>query len=200
MKSLNMVMIGVCLAAVAIAQEIPPASVPADIEVVKKSWRREVINLALGVDPNKVHDEYREAVRAQKQADEYNKKKPAGEPAVRPKSPTPKPNQLPPSGLIERFYYQAKIKNIGAKTIKSVVWEYVFFDPETRAELSRFQCTDKLKLGPGKSAELLMNSPTPPYSVIDVRKADKGQQQFIEQFVITRIEYSDGSIWQSSQN
>jgi hypothetical protein len=107
---------------------------------------------------------------------------------------------LPPSGLIERFYYQVKIKNLGSKTMKSIVWEYVFFDPETRTELSRFQCTDKLKLGPGKSADLLMNSPTPPSSVIDVRKTDKGPQQFIEQIVIARIEYSDGSIWQNPQN
>jgi hypothetical protein len=200
MKTLNMVMLGVCLASLAVAQEIPATSVPSDIEVLKKSWHRELINLALAVDPLKVHDEYREAVNAQKEADKYNKKKPAGEPAVRPKSPTPRPSDLPPSGLIERFYYQAKIKNIGSKTMKSIVWEYVFFDPETKTELSRFQCTDKVKVGPGKSAELLMNSPSPPSSVIDVRKADKGQQLFIEQFVITRIEYSDGSVWQNTQN
>jgi hypothetical protein len=200
MKTLKIVMIGVCLASIAMAQEIPTTSVPADIEVVKKSWRRELINLALGVDPLKVHDEYQQAVHAQKEADKYNKKKPAGEPAVRPKTPVPKPSDLPPSGLIERFYYQVKIKNIGNKTMKTVVWEYVFFDPETKAEISRFQCTDKVKIGPGKSADLLMNSATPPSSIIDVRKADKGQQQFIEQIVIARIEYNDGSFWQNPQN
>jgi hypothetical protein len=199
MKTLKMVMIGVCLASIAVAQEIPATSGPADIEVLKKSWRRELINLALDVDPLKVHEEYRDAVNAQKEADKYNKKKPAGEPVMRPKTPVPKPNDLPPSGLIERFYYQVKIKNTGSKTMKSVVWEYVFFDPETKTELSRFQCSDKFKLGPGKSADLLMNSPTPPSSVIDIRKADKGQQ-FIEQIVIARIEYSDGSVWQNPQN
>jgi hypothetical protein len=200
MKTLKIVMIGVYLASAAIAQEISTTSVPPDIEVLKKSWHREIINPALGVDPFKANREHNEEVQTQKKIDEYNKKKPAGATQMPPKATMSQPSQSRSSGLIERFYYQAKIKNIGNKTIKSITWEYVFFDIETKVEISRFQCEDKRKINPGKSADLLMNSPTPPASILDIKKADKGQQLFIEQFVIARIEYSDGSVWQNPQN
>jgi hypothetical protein len=193
MKTLSTVMIGVCLTAIAAAQNMPT---PPDMEILNQSWHREVINTKLNADPFKVNDQTREILLSQKQPSEINPKKPDTTRAVQPKAPSTKAPTSGSGRRFETYFYRAKVKNIGDKTIKSIAWEYVFINPETKAEISRFQCASRIKIHPGKSGDLSMNASVPPSNVIDAGKASQGQERFIERIIISRIEYSDGSVWQ----
>lgn len=195
MKVLNIVMIGALLAAIVPAQD-SRNNAPPGMEVLNKSWRREVINTKLNVDPFRVNDQTREVLMSQKQPGEVNPKRPDTQRAVQPRTPSSKAPTSGSGRRIETYFYRAKVKNNSDKTIQTVAWEYVFINPDTKAEISRFQCSNKIKINPGKSGDLIMKASVPPSNLLDVTKLDKGQEQFIEQIIISRIEYRDGSIWQ----
>jgi hypothetical protein len=201
MKLLSIMMIGICLTASATAQNPSTQSTPPDIEILSKSWRKATLLTKLDRDPFEANDQQRDEMLEQKKATEYNARRSSGEKPVRPETPDSKQPTVEiakdPSVI---YYYQTKIKNTGAKTIKSVDWVYVFIDAESKEEVTRFQCLSKVKINPGKSSNLIMNAPSPPSNVVNVKKVEKGQTQFIEQIVISRIEYNDGSIWQPPQN
>jgi hypothetical protein len=196
MKLLNLVMTGALLTAIVPAQNSSPISTPSDVEILNQSWRREVINTKLNADPFKVNDQTREALMAQRQPREVDPKKPDTTRAVQPKAPSSKAPTSGSGRRFETYFYRAKVKNTGAKTIKAIDWYYVFINPDTKAEISRFQCASKIKINSGKSADLSMNASAPPSNLIDAGKAHQGQEQFIERIIISRIEYSDGSVWQ----
>lgn len=205
MKVLNAVMTGALFSTIVAAQNSSNISTPPDTEILNKSWHREVINPALDKDPFKVSDPFRDAPSPQKQPNpakqqgENAVKKPSAPRPVQPRAPVAPPSPSVPKGRFETYFYQVKVKNTGDKTIRAVAWEYVFIDPETKKDINRFVCLNKVKINPGKSGDLIMSASTPPSNLIDARKADKGQQRFIEQIVISRIEYSDGSVWQRPQ-
>jgi len=97
---------------------------------------------------------------------------------------------------VDRFAYQAKIQNAGAKAIEIVFWEYQFVDPSTRA-LTRRQFLCGVKIKPDKEKELQASSLLGPSDVISAASlGDKPENLFQEKVVINRVEYADGSIWQ----
>jgi hypothetical protein len=196
MKIVRISLIALSLTTSVLAQGAAQVSAPPNMEILNKNWRREVINTKLNTDPFKVNDQSREVLMAQRQPTELTPKKPDVQRAVQPKPPSSK---APTSGFGRRFetyFYHAKVKNTGEKTIRAIVWGYAFLNPDTRTEIVRFQCDSKIKIGPGKSGDLIMNTSTPPSNLVDAGKTAKGQAQFLEQIIISRIEYSDGSVWQ----
>ena len=196
MKILNIVLTGALLTLTVQAQDSAGHSAPPDMEILNKSWRREVINTKLNTDPFRVNDQTREVLLSQRQPGESNPKKPDAQRSVQLKTPSSKAPSSGSGRRVETYFYRAKVKNTGDKTIRSIAWEYIFINPETKVEISRFQCLNKIKINPGKSANLMMSAAAPPSNIVDVSKLDKGQEQFIERIIISRIEYSDGSIWQ----
>lgn len=201
MNPLSIVMIGICLTVIAAAQTPSAPSTPPDVEILSKSWRRGTLQSKLDKDPFEANDQQRDEMLEQKKATEYNARRSAGEKPLRPETPDSKQPTVEiakdPTAI---YYYQTKMKNIGTKTIKSVDWAYVFVDSQSKEEMVRFQSLSKVKINPGKSSDLSMSASTPPSNVVDASKAAKGKEQFIEQIVINRIEYSDGSVWQRPQN
>jgi hypothetical protein len=196
MKILNIVMMGALLTAIVPAQDSTNHSAAPGMEILNKSWRREVINTKLNTDPFRINDQTREVLMSQKQPSDVNPKKPDAPRAVQPKKPSSKAPTSGSGHRIEVYFYRAKVKNNSDKSIRTVAWEYVFINPDTKAEITRFQCSNKVKINPGKSSDLIMNASAPPSNLIDVTKINKGQEQFIERIIISRIEYSDGSVWQ----
>jgi len=67
------------------------------------------------------------------------------------------------------FVYRVRIRSYSAKVIKAVVWDYVFIDPETNAELTRHNFYSEEKLSPGKTKLLVATSPRPPTRVISAK-------------------------------
>ena len=94
------------------------------------------------------------------------------------------------------FMYKVSIRNTGAKAIKSLDWDHVFFDAETKAETGRHQFTGDEKIAPGKQKEFRVFASLPPSSTISVHKLQKRERETLgETVVIVRVEYADGSVW-----
>ena len=98
------------------------------------------------------------------------------------------------------FLYKTSVQNTGAKIIKTIDWDYVFFDTNTQAEMGRRQFTSDEQIGPGKTRELKFFIAGPPTRTISVSSLNKNERDSLgEAVVIVRIEYADGSSWQHPQ-
>jgi hypothetical protein len=94
------------------------------------------------------------------------------------------------------FTYKVSIKNNATKPIKSIDWDYVFFDPQTEAELGRREFTSEEKISPGKTKELKFFIRNPPTQTISVSSLGQNERAGLgERIVIMRVVYVDGSIW-----
>lgn len=76
------------------------------------------------------------------------------------------------------------VKNIGTRTVTAVYWEYLLFETGGKEPIKRYRVQSKKIIAPGEQAELTKEV------------NPKGKEQ---QARITRIEYADGSFWQSPQ-
>jgi len=95
------------------------------------------------------------------------------------------------------FMYKVSVKNTGTKAIKSLDWDHVFFDTDTKAESGRHQFTGDEKIAPGKQKEFTVFTPSPPTRTVSVHKLQKGERDALgESVVVVRIVYADGSVWQ----
>ncbi len=96
------------------------------------------------------------------------------------------------------FLYKASLKNAGTKTIKQIDWDYIFFDRDTRRETGRLQITSDAKIAPGKSKELSIYTSKPPTTTVSAHRLDDDDERraIDEQVVVTRIVYTDGTVWQ----
>lgn len=95
------------------------------------------------------------------------------------------------------FVYKLLLQNNEARPIKSIDWDYVFYDISTERELGRRQFTSQEKIGPGKTRELKFFIPTPPTKTISINGLNKQEREGLsETIVIVRVEYADGSLWQ----
>jgi hypothetical protein len=83
-----------------------------------------------------------------------------------------------------RFYATLVLTNSGAKAIKSVGWDYVLTDPEAKQEIGRFGFRTRKKIEPGRTITITQQ----------VRPSTGDRR-----VVINRIEYSDGTTWDRSQ-
>jgi hypothetical protein len=102
----------------------------------------------------------------------------------------------PPAPPRYAFLYKATLKNGGAKSIKELDWDYVFFDAATQQELGRRQFTSTAKIAPGKSKEFSFTVPAPPTRKISVQALDRRERDGLsEQVVVVRILYEDGTEW-----
>lgn len=93
------------------------------------------------------------------------------------------------------FKYTAKatLRNGGAKTIKAIFWDYVFTDAREQKELKRYKLQSKQQILPGETVLLVRDVVLDPKD--EARHLTTGKQS-VE---ITKIEYTDGSIWKGKQ-
>jgi hypothetical protein len=95
------------------------------------------------------------------------------------------------------FMYRASMKNLSAKAIKEIDWDYIFVDAATGEELDRRQFTSVQNIGPGKQKELTFTLPTPPTRRVSVYALDKKERLGLaEKVIIVRVTYADGSVWE----
>lgn len=94
-------------------------------------------------------------------------------------------------GVVYVFKYTAKVnlKNLAAKTIKAVEWNYIFVDPDSRKELKRYKFLSKQQIAPNEAQTLVKDIF---FNLKDnTRHLNIGQQKIL----LARIEYTDGSSW-----
>lgn len=89
------------------------------------------------------------------------------------------------------------LRNDGVKTVKSIDWDYLFYDPIAQQELARHRFTSDETIKPGKSKQVSVLYLVPPVKTVDVRLLRKNEAVSVtEQVVVARIQFSDGSVWQ----
>ncbi|HEY1403046.1 MAG TPA: hypothetical protein VGB05_02830, partial [Pyrinomonadaceae bacterium] len=85
----------------------------------------------------------------------------------------------PPPPARYGFMYKVSIRNTGAKAIKSLDWDHVFFDADTKAEAGRHQFTSDEKISPGKQKEFTVFAASPPSRTISVHKLQKRERETV---------------------
>jgi len=193
------------------AQEATPGpqttTPPSEVAVVKFSWRKERIpgweNNRLG--PSfETYEAMRERVMNERRIQQARNSGNKGEAGRREdaakmaedaryskdkKQDTERPR--------DGYRYKVQLRNDGAKTIKTIDWDYVFLDPDTRQEVARHQFTSDETIKPGQSKELVVFYLTPPVNTVSAKQlGQKNPLPYQEQVLLTRIQFSDGSIWQ----
>lgn len=187
------------------AQTRLPASAPADppdLQVVKFGWSKERLGWERDPfgGPVENFDEMRVRTRNEKRIDDAKR---GGSPEV----DRIRRESKADSAILEQrrrrspprygFMYKVTVKNAGTKIIKTLDWDHVFFDSQTKAETGRLQFTGDEKIAPGKQKEFTVFASVPPSQTISVYELNKQERATVsESVVIMRILYADGSIWQ----
>ncbi|MGI8786375.1 MAG: hypothetical protein ACR2HG_01255 [Pyrinomonadaceae bacterium] len=180
-------------------QTLTNPSDAAGVEVIQKRWRVEFRNPALDEDPFRGVNEHNQQESDRKENLRSNailssQGKPQQIQRDLPSSP-----RAVQSDAWTSYVYEVKLKNSGGKEIRSVTWEYVFFEAGTQKEVGRRQFETKVSIDPGKTKTLIAHSSSPPTETVNVAKADKKMRdQYAEQIAVQSIEYADGSVWKSA--
>ena len=178
---------------------------PADLAVVSFSWRKERLpgweKGALGSSVE-TYDAMRERIENERRIQqarnagnkaELGRRESAAKMLEDAVAKDSQKKERPRDG----YRYKVELTNKGSKTISLVDWDYFFLDPNTQEVLARHQFTSEEKIKPGKSKELSVLYLTPPVKTVSAGMlTGKEPWRFLEQVMVMRIQYSDGSIWQ----
>lgn len=186
-------------------QPQPVAQGPEDVAVVKFSWRKERVpgweNRQFGTSGEtydamraRVDNERRiQAARNSGNKAELGRRESAAKMLEDANAPKGSKDAGPPR---DGYRYKVTVSNAGTKTVKLIDWDYVFLDPNTRQEVARRQFTSEEKVRPGKDRELEVFILSPPFLTVNAAASRTGEAPFVEQVILMRVEYSDGTVWQ----
>jgi hypothetical protein len=205
MKLLALTLLAFSAHTITAAQDAPAASQgSADVVAVKFGWSKERIGWERDpfAGPVENFDQMRVRARNEKRIDDLKRsgnqsevnraqREARADAAIIAKA---RGGGKPPRYV---FLYKATFQNNGGKVIRSVDWDYVFLDAATGEELGRRQFTGVEKIAPGKRKELEFLVPTPPAQKVSVYALDRRDRDGMkEQFVVVRVVYEDGTVWQ----
>ena len=172
------------------------------VEVVKHSWSKERINWERDpfAGPIESFDDARMRMRNEKRIEDAKR-------GSAPETDRLKTEARADDALIAVrhrgkparyvFSYKASLRNNGARPIKEIDWDYVFFDAVTGQEVGRHQFTSEGGLDPGKKRDFGFLIPAPPSQTISVHSLNARESRSVNgRVVLIRILYADGSVWQ----
>src|SRR5215213_10821674 len=204
MRALTLLAMLICLSVAGRAQTDANPQPPADVQVIKFSWEKE--RLGWSKDPfstaagdftairQRISEERQlERAKNSKNIEEENRLtrevKLRREDEARARQAIPKQRY--------GFRYKLSVKNVGPKTIKSIDWDYLFFDAATGEKIGHQQFTNEEKINPGKEKNLEILVPTPPARSISVQALNlKENERLFGRVILMRIVYTDGSAWE----
>lgn len=169
---------------------------PTDVEVLKQGWEE---------GPAQVLTPSPDAVTVSTTPVSASGLRVTGDPNRKDELPAPPPfveggsprkSEPRVQGVEQRF--TAQIKNTGNKTITNVQWAY-FFTPPDPKDVFAYVFTTKTNIAPGKE-KTLRDQVTSVVLPTGQSKAPTthNRAQFKERIVILRLDYTDGTSWQSS--
>ena len=180
-------------------------SAPPDITVLQSKWRIDMYNPALDKDPLAASKEQQQEELQRQAAAEANENRirqgePALPPVVRKSAPETKSAPEAKASRLKAIYvYELKVRNTGQQEIRTLTWEYVFFEPGTTQGVGRLQFVSKASMKPGQTRNIVVRSTEAPAGTINATKAGKNaRDQYSEQIVIRKVGYADGSVWSSA--
>ena len=186
------VLISILLAAAGGPAQTQTPEGPRDLEILKYSWTKERLNWEKDPFRATVEDvlDVRGRVSTERRTGTALEQRQARDDKAAKTQPTVPPRYV--------FSYKLSVQNTGPKTIKEIDWDYVFRDAATNEELGRREFTSVEKIGPGKRKELSVLVSSPPTQRISVNTLGKREHDgLVEQVIMVRILYDDGSAWQS---
>ena len=107
------------------------------------------------------------------------------------------PPPPPPSRVSFVYMYSMKVKNIGAKPIEAVAWDYVLFDPASHAEVARHQFLSFEKVQPDKTATFEAQQRAPLVAKPKTEQKESNKIKFDEQAIIQCVIYADETTWRN---
>ena len=207
MRTLFLCLSLLCSAAAARAQSPAAAAVPADaqaptdVEVVKHSWSKERLDWEGDPFGGTVEnfDDLRRRFADMRRIDRARGTGNVGD--AKKVEVEMRSEQVikarPPAPPRYAFRYSASFRNNGAKAIKQIDWDYLFFDAATRQMVGRIELGSDDKIEPGKKREVSFFLPTPPSKTINVQSLNsKERAGLVEQVILVRVVYADGTVWQ----
>lgn len=175
------------LAPVQAAQAIASQPGPPDIQVIKFGWDKQVVGWER--DPFKRPIESHQDMQRQAGTRRQDARRTVDA------DETIRSHQKDPARVAYR--YKVTVKNAGAKTIKAIDWDYLFFDAEGREVIGVHQFTSAERIRPGQRKPLSVLMLEPPAQVVSAGKAaDKELRSVKGQVILRRIEYEDGTTWE----
>lgn len=185
----------------------PPAAAaqtqdaPGDVEILKLGWAKERISPRPSVLPLASSEELIRQSRREAQLATARNTANVGAAArletqiKNDEDAAAKARQTDPPK--DGYRYTVKLRNNGARTIKSVDWDYLFIDPTSLAEVARHEFTSDETIKPGKSKEFGVLYLVPPVKTVSAKMlGGKKPLTYVERVVLVRIRYSDGTVWE----
>ncbi|MBX7170701.1 MAG: hypothetical protein K1X72_07065 [Pyrinomonadaceae bacterium] len=105
-------------------------------------------------------------------------------------------NASPNYVVAKYFLYETTVLNQTGKVVKGFVWDYIFYDSNTKAELKRHQFFYSAKIKKNKKTTVKIMSQKPPSNLVRFEDYGKeSQNQYLEKTQITCIVFDDKTIW-----
>lgn len=170
---------------------------PSDLRIEKKSWTKSYPPVGGDRDPFAPNDLVREQVLAAREAQVVNRQRIASsEPVMKPRNVQINTSSLPNLKPGQAYYsYSVTVKNTGTKTVRTIVWAYVFTDTVLQEQVGRTVSENAVKLRPGKSVEMVGYSNNPAVQVINAKSAGT-RNPIKEEIEILRVDYEDETFWE----
>jgi hypothetical protein len=179
------------------AQRGGTKSDPTDLIVLDQNWHKDFVGAPRDSNPLQPNEDLIRQTRAEKTAirerDDYSLPNKTTEERL----PVPMPRPVAPASARSDVYvYKITVKNNGPKKIKAVEWEYQFLRPETHDVMGSRRMTSRVKLSPGQTTVIQASLLQKPAHVVSADQLEKKyRDQFKEQVIIHRIDYTDGTVW-----
>ena len=177
---------------------------PSDVEVVKFSWT-EVHSMVLTSPTSPSISTSSSAVSSSGTrvlADANAKGQPGPAEVLDPTGTGLPPSRLPAASTpaVNQYKFTVLIKNTGSKTIVAVQWAYLFDPKDSAHEGLAYLFLSKTNIEPGKEKTVSdsvfsAGSPKGPTKM----PSKKSRAFYNERIAILRLDYADGSSWQSSE-
>lgn len=192
MRFLNLVLLVFLLASGIAAQTSSIYPDAPDVAVINHSWHATARDRRMEADPLGPSSEHRHEENYRKYIEETNA---GGSPVDIIDRPEVWRN-VPRSAPSVKYVFEATISNTGTKTIRRLIWEYVFLDRTTKREVGYRPFLSQESIRPGQSKKLVGTVFKYPASAAEGAKAiQKMRGTYIEQVFIRSIEYDDNTSW-----
>jgi len=181
------VSLGLLAAGISPAQTSLPASPPHGLVIVELSLSKDAISASLG------------PARQDEVATPAARESPHRDPVDKLRGPSTLPNASRRQRKTSYFYgYSLKVKNIGEKKVRGVLWEFVAVDLENGAELKRRRFVSLEDVGHGKVVTLRASSSSPPTEVVTTGSLGQNEQTPFKSFAEIRcVLYADDTVWEA---
>lgn len=191
MKLILRILCSIGMAVTTVAQNSSPPT-PPDLQISEIGWAEYHSRMSRDYSSTITVDDA--AARERREKSRQNSRDETAGTKSLPSAPDP--SVIGPKALAGRpwgYSYKMTVENNGARKIKTIVWEYLFLDPLNRNVIGRHKFLSKVKVNPGERKVVSGISTKKPMQIV---RAEAAHLPPIEQIIIKRATYSDGSVWE----